>query len=61
MPYDQYHETAYNLNLKQAINNNQVNPEVFESIGFWLPIRAKFLEELKKFVFNNKTEKTEDD
>ena len=61
MPYDQYHETACNLNLKQAINNNQVNPEVFESIGFWLPIRAKFLEELKKFVFNNKTEKTEDD
>ena len=59
--YDQYHETAYNLHLKSAINANRGNAEIFESIGFWLPLRAKFQEELKHFVFNDLTGINEDE
>ena len=59
--YDQYHETAYNLHLKSAINANRGNAEIFESIGFWLPLRTKFLEELKHFVFNDLTGKIDDE
>ena len=47
--------------MKANINAHRGSADIFENVGFWLPLRAKFLEELKSFVFNDLINQTEED